>query len=72
VDPFSLKGRFTETYTAYGSTEALYKECATQADYTMPKANDEDAEAPKTEDGVDLGVGGGWWHTGRQILVTCN
>jgi hypothetical protein len=34
-----------------------------QADYTIPQATDYDAEVPKTEDGEDLGVGGGWWHT---------
>jgi hypothetical protein len=58
-------GGFTETYTAYGVTEQLYKECCKQADYTIPQARDENAEIPKTEDGEDLGVGGGWWHDGR-------
>ncbi|CZR61505.1 related to CBP3-required for assembly of cytochrome bc1 complex [Phialocephala subalpina] len=57
-----LAGGVTETYTAYGATELLYKECAKQADYTMPQLNT-DEEVPKTEDGVDLGVGDGWWHT---------
>jgi cytochrome b pre-mRNA-processing protein 3 len=54
----------TETYTAYGRTEELYKECAKQANYTIPQAADTEAELPKTEDGEDLGVGGGWWHDG--------
>ena len=57
-------GGLTETYTAYGATEALYKECSIQADYTIPQQADNDAEVPKTEDGEDLGVGGGWWHNG--------
>ena len=52
------------TYTAYGATEELYKECARQADYKVPQGQDSDAETPKTEDGEDLGVGDGWWHTG--------
>ncbi|KAF4617030.1 hypothetical protein G7Y89_g15119 [Cudoniella acicularis] len=60
--PRKLRG-ITETYTAYGVTEVLYKECARQADYTIPQATDNDAELPKTEDGEDLGVGEGWWHT---------
>ena len=60
-----VTGKATETYTAYGATEFLYKECACQADYTIPRAKDHDTEPPKTEDGEDLGVGTGWWHTGR-------
>jgi len=55
------------TYTAYGATEELYKECARHADYTIPQAQDSDSEMPKTEDGEDLGVGEGWWHTGISI-----
>lgn len=57
-----LTGGATETYTACGATELLYKECAKQADYTIPQTNT-DEETPKTEDGVDLGIGDGWWHT---------
>ncbi|THV53000.1 hypothetical protein BGAL_0062g00160 [Botrytis galanthina] len=52
----------TETYTAYGATEELYKTCGAQADYSIPQASDPDAEMPKTEEGEDLGVGRGWWH----------
>ncbi|KUJ19162.1 uncharacterized protein LY89DRAFT_683090 [Mollisia scopiformis] len=57
-----LAGGATETYTAYGATELLYKECAKQADYTIPQAKTGE-EMPKTEDGVDVGIGEGWWHT---------
>lgn len=57
-------GRATETYTAYGSTEVLYKECARQADYAIPQAGKDDEELPKTKNGEDLGIGEGWWHTG--------
>lgn len=52
----------TETYTAFGATEELYKSCGAQADYSIPQALDPDAEMPKTEDGEDLGIGKGWWH----------
>jgi cytochrome b pre-mRNA-processing protein 3 len=58
-----LTGGATETYTAYGATELLYKECAKQADYSIPRG-EADEEVPKTEDGVDVGIGQGWWHTG--------
>lgn len=59
------KGNMFETYTAYGITELLYRECSTQADYEIPQAKDEDAEIPKTADGEDMGIGGGWWHDGK-------
>lgn len=54
----------TETYTAYGVTEDMYRECSKQADYSIPQAADYNAEMPKTEDGEDLGVGSGWWYNG--------
>ena len=60
-----IKGGPIGTYNAYGMTELLYKECAVQADYTMAKVEEEEAEVLKTEDGEDLGIGGGWWHTGK-------
>ncbi|RDW59686.1 hypothetical protein BP6252_12773 [Coleophoma cylindrospora] len=58
-----VAGKSMETYSAYGSTQHLYRMCSAQADYSIPQAQDEDAEMPKTEDGEDLGVGDGWWHT---------
>jgi cytochrome b pre-mRNA-processing protein 3 len=51
----------------------LYKECALQADYSIPQAGKDDQEMPKTEAGEDLGVGEGWWLTGKfaieQLMV---
>ena len=52
----------TETYVAYGISERLVKECAQQADYTMPQAYEKGVEIPKTKDGEDLGIGTGWWY----------
>lgn len=51
----------TETYRAYGVCERLVKECARQADYTIPQAHEKNVEIPKTKDKEDLGVGTGWW-----------
>lgn len=51
----------TETYVAYGVCENLVKECARQAEYTIPQAHTTNAGIPKTKDGEDLGVGTGWW-----------
>lgn len=59
----------TETYVAYGVTDKLYKECATQADYSVPQASEKDGEIPKTAAGVDLGVGEGWWYKGVCVYV---
>lgn len=58
-----LASPFT-TYTAYGMTEIMYKECGSQAEYFMPELVD-DAENAQTEEGEDLGVGDTWWHTGK-------
>ena len=51
----------TETYIAYGVCETLVKECARQADYTIPQVRQKNVEIPKTKDQEDLGVGTGWW-----------
>lgn len=60
-----VAGKSLETYSAYGTTQHLYKMCSVHADYSIPQARDEDVEMPKTEDGEDLGIGEGWWHTGN-------
>lgn len=60
-----VTGKATETYTAYGATENLYKECAAQANYSITQEPNSEEQMPKTEDGEDLGVGDGWWLQGR-------
>ena len=60
----------TETYVAYGVCENLVKECARQADYTIPQAHEKNIEVPKTKDGEDLGVGTGWWFDSETTLVS--
>ncbi|KAL9130481.1 MAG: hypothetical protein Q9217_001353 [Psora testacea] len=52
----------TETYIAYGACENLVKECARQAAYKIPQAQNKNVDIPKTKDGEDLGVGEGWWY----------
>lgn len=54
----------TETYIAYGATQKLYRECAAQADYSIPQASEKDVDIPRTSTGVDTGVGEGWWYKG--------
>jgi cytochrome b pre-mRNA-processing protein 3 len=65
-----VTGRATETYTVYGVAETLFKECAKLADYSIPQATDPNVEMPKTDDGEDLGVGSGWWHTELGLKAT--
>ncbi|KAL9039361.1 MAG: hypothetical protein Q9180_002575 [Flavoplaca navasiana] len=52
----------TETYIAYSVCEKLIKECANQADYTIPQRHEKNGVVPKGADGEDLGVGKGWWY----------
>ena len=61
----------TETYVAYGVCEKLVRECARQADYTIPQARDKNAEVPKTKDDEDLGVGTGWWYESKHTSPLC-
>ncbi|KAK3176945.1 hypothetical protein OEA41_008271 [Lepraria neglecta] len=62
----------TETYVAYGVCEKLVKECARQANYTIPQANEKNVDIPKTKDGEDLGVGTGWWYETLGLTPTFN
>jgi cytochrome b pre-mRNA-processing protein 3 len=53
----------TETYVAYGSSEALFKICAQQADYDIPQIK-EKMPTPLSPTGEELGVGSSWWYKG--------
>ncbi|KAF2653216.1 ubiquinol cytochrome-c reductase assembly protein Cbp3 [Lophiostoma macrostomum CBS 122681] len=60
----------TETYVAYGATEALFKECAKPGAYEVPQALEKDAEIPTDETGAHLGVGKGWWYETLGVAPT--
>jgi len=62
----------TETYVAYGVSEALVKECAQQANYSIPQAKEKGLEITQTKDGEDLGVGTGWWYEAMGLTPTFN
>ncbi|KAL8864156.1 MAG: hypothetical protein Q9198_010056, partial [Flavoplaca austrocitrina] len=60
----------TETYIAYSVCEKLIKECANQADYTIPQRHEKNGVVPKGADGEDLGVGKGWWYEDLGLAPT--
>ncbi|KAI9777069.1 MAG: Protein cbp3, mitochondrial [Candelina submexicana] len=62
----------TETYIVYGVADDLLKECARQAEYSVPQAKEKGAETPKSKDGEDLGVGKGWWFETLGLTPTFN
>ncbi len=60
----------TDPYIAYGATEALFRTCSAQADYTIPESQRQGILTgkgpPKTSTGEDLGVAAesaadSWW-----------
>ncbi|KAF1811215.1 hypothetical protein P152DRAFT_65630 [Eremomyces bilateralis CBS 781.70] len=60
-----------ETYHAFGATEHLYKECASQAIYNVPQARDKSlGEIPLSKSGKHLGVGEGWWYDELKLEPT--
>ncbi|KAI9853031.1 MAG: hypothetical protein M1838_002810 [Thelocarpon superellum] len=69
-------GRTTETYVAYGVTERMYRECARQADYSMPAVEKGQERSggtvPKTDAGVEVGVGESWWYRDLGLSPTFN
>ncbi|KAI4158701.1 MAG: hypothetical protein LQ342_007222 [Letrouitia transgressa] len=67
-----LAPNFTETYVAYDATASLIKECARQADYTIPERMEKDVEIPRTANDEDLGVGTGWWYDTLGLVPTFN
>jgi len=50
-----------ETYAAYGATEALIEECASQAAYTMSEQGPSDASSASPEQG-QAARSGCWWY----------
>lgn len=57
-----------EQMIAQDVAETLFKECARQADYTVPQAFEKEGEVPKNEAGEDVGQGTGWWYDSESAL----
>lgn len=54
-----------ENAIAQDVSETLFKECARQADYTVPQAFEKEGEVPKNEAGEDIGQGSGYWYDSK-------
>lgn len=60
--------RSAQPYQIFGATEQIYATCAAQAAYKIsPEARKND-KVETTEDGEEIGVGGGLWHDGMATL----
>ncbi|EAQ89149.1 hypothetical protein CHGG_05768 [Chaetomium globosum CBS 148.51] len=58
-------------YFIYGATEALYKACAAQADYTIEAADRKAGTLKTTEEGEEIGTSkAGTWHNDLDLLPT--
>lgn len=59
-----LPSKAVQPYQIFGATESIYKACAVPAKYKIAPELRKKEEVPLTEDGEELGVGGGVWHDG--------
>lgn len=59
-----LPSKAVQPYQIFGATESIYKACAAPATYKILPDLRKKEEVPLTEDGEELGVGGGVWHDG--------
>lgn len=59
-----LPSKAVQPYQIFGATESIYKACAAPATYKISPELRKKEEVPMTEDGEEVGVGGGVWHDG--------
>ncbi|KAI7782962.1 ubiquinol cytochrome-c reductase assembly protein Cbp3 [Diaporthe eres] len=57
-----LPSKAVQPYQIFGATESIYKACAAPAMYKIAPELRKKEEVPLTEDGEEVGVGGGVWH----------
>lgn len=50
------------SYLIYGATEKLYKECSKSTTYAISEQLRKEGKVPLTNDGEEIGIGGGIWH----------
>lgn len=54
----------TQPYAIFGATETIFKACSAPAAYKISEELRKKEDVPMTEDGEEIGVGGGVWHDG--------
>lgn len=60
----ALPAKATMPYQIFGATQDIYKACSNPAMYKISEADRKAGTVPMTEDGEEIGVGGGIWHDG--------
>lgn len=53
-----------QPYQIFGATEAFYKACSAPVAYKISPELRKKEEVPITDDGEEVGIGGGVWHDG--------
>ncbi|KAL1897709.1 hypothetical protein Sste5346_004017 [Sporothrix stenoceras] len=64
----SAMSRTVEPYGAFGVTRSIYQKCTKPAAYEISEETRRQDQVPTTEDGEELGVGGGIWHDEFNLL----
>lgn len=67
-----LPKKATQPYAIFGATDLIYKACSAPANYIISPELRKTDDVPKTEDGEEIGVGGGVWHDGSFFAPSGN
>lgn len=59
-----LPNKAIQPYQIFGATESFYKACAAPVAYKISPELRKKEAVPLTEDGEEVGIGGGVWHDG--------
>lgn len=60
-----LPNKAIQPYQIFGATESFYKACAAPVAYKISPELRKKEEVPLTDDGEEVGIGGGVWHNGK-------
>jgi hypothetical protein len=66
-----LPNKAIQPYQIFGATESIYKACAAPVAYKISPELRKKEEVPMTEDGEEIGIGGGVWHDGTYDHTGC-
>ncbi len=63
--------RLANAYQVFDAAGKIYKACSSHAAYAIPEESRRDGTMKTTEDGEEIGVGGGVWHDGTSGRALC-